>query len=134
MESQADIKTTYVTGSIQVLFNEELEAVHNGSGVARDIGDEVPLYAPAAFSLSLYFKNPSDPLNIRIIVLDASASVQPIWWVRIFRNDRPLTPFIYGFVLGGVFISIVCAVIYGFLFVGKNQKKKLSSNGEDQTN
>lgn len=78
LESQADIETTYVLGSIQVFFNNEIEVVHNGSGVARDIGDEVPLHAPAAFSWFLYFKNPSDPLNIRIIVIDASASVQPI--------------------------------------------------------
>jgi hypothetical protein len=126
IESKSDIETTYVTGSIQVFFNNEIEVVYNGSEVVREFDDPegLTLHAPAAFSLIYPFKNPSDPLNIRIIVLDASASVQSIWWVRIFRNDKPLIPFIEGFVLGSVGISIVCAVIYGFLFVGKNQNNE----------
>ncbi|UCG03416.1 MAG: hypothetical protein JSW11_05370 [Candidatus Heimdallarchaeota archaeon] len=93
----------------------------------RELDDPEGLteYAPAAFSLIYRFRNPSNPLNIRIIVLDASASVQPIRWVRIFRNDKPLMPFIYGFTLGGVTISIVCVVIYGFFFIGKTQKEEI---------
>lgn len=124
VESQTDIATTYVTGFIRVYFNNEIEITYNGSSVVREFDDPegLPLYAPAAFRLIHYFKNPDNSLNITIVVLDARASVQPIWWVRFFRNDKPLMPFIYGFFLAGVFISVVCAVIYGFVFWGRNQK------------
>ncbi len=119
LDSQAAIETSYIAGSIQVFFNNETEAVETGSGVARDIGDELPLYAPAAIRLVFHFTNPSDPLNIRINVIDASASTQPIWWVRIFRNDHPEVLFIQGFSLGGGFVVFVGLVVYFFLFLGK---------------
>ncbi|MFX1507025.1 MAG: hypothetical protein ACFFDC_13100 [Promethearchaeota archaeon] len=121
VESQTD--TTYIFGSIQVYFNDEREVVYNGSSGLREFDDPegLTLYAPAAFNLIHYFKNPDKQLNITIVVVDARASGHPIWWVRFFRNDKPLIPFIYGFVLGGVFISIICTVIYGFVFWGKNQ-------------
>jgi hypothetical protein len=116
-KSQTD---TYVFGSIQVYFDNKLEVEYNGSSGAREFDDPegLTLYAPAAFRLLHYFKNPDKPLNITIFVLDARASVQPVWWVRFFRNDKPLVPFIYGFVLGGAFISLICAVFYGFVFWG----------------
>ncbi len=122
LESQTDILTSFIAGSIQVFFNNETEASHTGSGVARDIGDEVPLYAPAAISLIYHFTNPTNPLNIRIIVSGTSASVQPLWWVRIFRKDHPEVLFIQGFSLGGAFIIFVGVVIYFLLFL-RNSKK-----------
>lgn len=123
VESQTDIASTYVFGSIQVYFNGEIEVIYNGSSTVREFDDPegLTLYAPAAFSLLHYFKNSDDPLNITIVVLDARASVQPVWWVRFFRNDNPYVPFIYGFILGGALVSLICAVIYGFVFWGKNQ-------------
>ena len=116
MDSQTEIQASYIAGSIQVFFNNEIEVVYTDSGVPRDIGDEVPLYAPAAINLEYPFTNPTNPLSVRINVSDASASVQPIWWVRIYRNDHPEVLFIQGLLIGcgiSIFVGLViCFLLF----------------------
>lgn len=131
-ESQTVIMNSYIVGSLEVFFNNKLEVFHNESALAEDIGDEFTYYAPASFGLVYRFKNPDELLNLGITVPYASASAEPIWWVKIFRDDYLFGRlFIDGFVLGAFIVGFIGVIIYFLVFFRRGGKKEHEKRQDD---